>query len=105
MRYPAPSHWTVMAVIACLLLPGRLMPAAAERLGRSAARARAERAPRKRAAIKARLSVAERKLHQHRVRLGTVRQQIRDTRQQLHTRKAQVVRLSDQVRELQVRVD
>src|SRR5690242_8406461 len=105
MRCSAPSHWTVMALIACLVLPGSLMPAAAERLGRSVSHRTGERAARKRTVIKARLSAAERKLHQHRVKLGAVKQQIRDTRRQLRTRKVQVVRLSDQVRELQVRVD
>src|SRR5947209_9265443 len=105
MRCSAPSHWLVMALIAGLVLPGSVRPAAGERLGRSLFQPRAVRAARKRTAIKARLSAAERKLHQHRVKLGAVREQIRDTRQQLHTRKVQVVRLSDQVRALQVRVD
>jgi murein DD-endopeptidase MepM/ murein hydrolase activator NlpD len=93
-----------MALALCLLLYGRLTPAAARR-GRFFHSRPPASSAKKRAAIKAKLQVAQQKIRQSKAKLSERKQEIRNTQDALRVKKAQVARLADQVRELQVRVE
>jgi murein DD-endopeptidase MepM/ murein hydrolase activator NlpD len=58
-----------------------------------------------RAAIKAKLKVVQQKRHEQKALLNGKQQEIRNVQSDLRVKKARVARLSDQVRELQVRVE
>jgi murein DD-endopeptidase MepM/ murein hydrolase activator NlpD len=105
MHIDARARRALVALLVCLLFPGRLAPAAAGRRRRAFHHRPPPGSQKKRAAIKAKLVAAKQKIAQDRTQLSEKKKDIRNTQQDLRVKKEQVARLSDQVRELQSRVD
>jgi murein DD-endopeptidase MepM/ murein hydrolase activator NlpD len=105
MRIDARARRALVALLVCLLVPGRLAPAAAARRRRAVHHRTPAIAQKKRAAIKVKLTAEKQRIARDRTQLSEKQKEIRNTQEDLRVKKARVARLSDQVRDLQARVD